>query len=112
MRHISLRVVPSGAPNLPPFAYRDALRQILYAPPAGGHLLSEAILQRHEVAKVIAAAPADAAFVVLEEEQYRVLRAAEKSFPWGMAGPVIAEFILEIQGAPKIDPNHATEDKE
>lgn len=105
MRHIPLRTIAMGSPLLPPFAYRDALRQILYAPPANGHLLSEVMLQRHEVAKVIAATPPDADVVVLEEEQYRVLLAAEKTFPWAMGNEVIAEFIIALRGIPKIDAN-------
>jgi predicted P-loop ATPase/GTPase len=108
MRHIPLRVIPAPpGSRFSDFSYRDALRQVLLAAPANGSLSSDQILARVEVARILAAVSPQADALVLEEDQYRTLLSAEKTFPWAVANEEIADFITAIRNAPKIDPNGA-----
>lgn len=79
--------------------------QILYAPPANGHLLADQILPRHDVAQTVKALPEDATVLMLEEDQYKTLVAALKTFPWAINNEDIALFIREIYESPKVNPN-------
>lgn len=108
MRHIPIRTVPWPTPNAPPFSYRGALLQILFAAPANGHLTGDLILSRFDVAQVVKALPEEASTLILEEDQYRVLLQAEKTFPWATANEAIAEFIRAVRDAPKVDANTTT----
>lgn len=99
-RRIELKVINGVGPA---FAYGEVMQQILrYGPKETGLLPDEVIRAVAALGPLELAMTAEADSVTFTEEQWQTLVAKLRVFPFLIALPEIAEFILAIRNAPEI----------
>ena len=111
MREIPLKTVlhdvPGSATQVP-LVYADVLRNILLAPVPGQGISTSDGLRGLDIAGSIRdAVAAKRTSVNLEEAEWGFLNARLESFRWGYFNEAIADLVLAVKKAEKIDPNAA-----
>jgi hypothetical protein len=84
------------------FSYEVMLREILRRAPPAGLSYDDVVRSVEALRPIEDAIAAGADTVVLNDEQWRTLRAKLEVFPFGVADQVIVDFGLMIRNAPEI----------